>query len=74
MEQNSEDDWILTENELPPFNDYYFVCNDRKNGLIGTCFYDGYGFIYQHAYRNPTYWKYIKKLEKKYGVQNGTEK
>lgn len=37
---------------------------------ISSLKYDGYGFLFDDKYREPLYWRHIKKLEKRYGKIN----
>lgn len=64
MEDN---DWKLTRKELPPNDGFYEVTNSINCENNGICEYDGYGFKYSGHYVNPSYWRFHKPLEKRYG-------
>lgn len=66
----SENPWINVEDELPPCDGIYEVSEDQCEWYVGIVTYDGVGFLYGFTYRNPKFWRYPVKLEKKYGKQN----
>jgi len=62
-------DWIKSNEELPPCDGNYQVANniDLLNRSWGTAFYDGYGFKNGAVYVDPEYWRPVKFPIKKYG-------
>lgn len=72
--------WINCDDELPSEDGFYEVTNsvDPNHNLplneIVYCIYDGFGFLYNHIYRNFCYWRCVKGIEKKYGKQYGKQK
>ena len=62
--------WILIEEELPPKDGIYEVtCYPGDlDPYDKTCMqYDGIGFSYISAYRNPKAWRFIVEKQKRYG-------
>ena len=68
-------DWKDIEEEFPPCDGNYRVCNSLESFNEKDCFeiisgvamYDGYGFILKNIYRDIKYWAYLEKREKRYG-------
>lgn len=69
-------DWIKTDEELPPCDGSYEICNNPKiinptniSYDIGMGTYDGYGFrpICREHYVYPSYWRNINLRSKRYG-------
>ena len=59
-----------SQEELPPYDGLYEVTNHaEKQYDLEIVEYDGFGFVFDKAYRNPKYWRYLKQPEKKYGKQ-----
>lgn len=62
--------WVSMDVELPPKDGFYYVTNHPDDAFdLGSCFYDGHGFLYDRIYRNVEYWSGPTLLEKKYGKQ-----
>ena len=63
-------EWKHVGRELPMKDGFYAVTNNPMHDVEGICWYDGYGFLYESIYRNPTYWKEIERKQKRYGKLN----
>ena len=62
-------EWKDSEIELPPKDGHYQVMN-RNSMVMGICFYDGHGFLYEGKYREPDLWRDLMPLQRRYGKVN----
>lgn len=62
-------EWINSIEEAPPCDGHYLVSNKLPT-LVGMCYYDGSGFIYEGHYVYPEVWAKTTVLNKKYGKIN----
>jgi len=66
-------EWISVEDELPPCDGTYYVCNNPETAHMYSksdffaLDYDGIGFILDNVYRQPRYWMHIPQTHKRYG-------
>jgi len=68
--------WIDVNEELPPRNGFYEVTNNPSGPdtfpNVGFAKYDGYGFLIDSIYREPSFWRVYKpskQRERRYGKQ-----
>lgn len=62
--------WIKTDEELPPCDGYYEVCNRPNDELhcdAEYAFYNGHVFLSDSVYKFPDYWRELPRRDKKYG-------
>jgi hypothetical protein len=65
---SEENPWIDSNKELPPCDGNYQVSNfSATMHDWSISYYDGIGFIYENAYRNPKFWRKLDDLKKRYG-------
>jgi hypothetical protein len=60
-------EWFDTQEELPPKDGIYYVCDLEYGWDAGIAFYDGWGFKFEGSYHQPKYWAFVPDSAKKYG-------
>ena len=64
-------EWISVKEELPLYNGSYEVTNNPdtlRSLVVGICYYDGFGFLFENIYRPILFGRKIISMEKRYGT------